>query len=438
MPSRRQFVQATLATASFGAALKLSAGCTPVNISDRSSAISYNILCCDGGGLKGLITTRILVRLEEKLKERFPDAPQIRDHFSLMAGTSTGSIIACGLAQGIPAEKIAQFYSDKTTTEAIFPSFLGLLRIFVTDQLKQLPAQLEKAFEKVSLLIEKTIQGCTELINQLLKRINKGDFSIPLLEKGASSLEQILQQVFNPDPANNPEHPSLQDLERSVVAVAYDAFNRKPILLSNIAPQPGEADTRNVKIWEACRASSAVPGIFPSYVLGEEKLVESIAPQNYGILPSEIAGLPLIDGVVVTNNPSLWAIQKATQETNEQRPILVASFGTGQSLSSTPPAKIVAWGLLDWFNPLKGVPMLEVMLSGNSGTVDSISKQLVGTENYLRFQPDLNQLGFADISAFTSDEDNLKKMEDAATAYLQNGGEVLLDQLIDRLGQEKA
>ena len=82
--------------------------------------------------------------------------------------------------------------------------------------------------------------------------------------------------------------------------------------------------------------------------------------------------------------------------------------------------------------------MLEVMLSGNSGTVDSISKQLVGTENYLRFQPDLNQLGFADISAFTSDEDNLKKMEDAATAYLQNGGEVLLDQLIDRLAQEKA
>lgn len=432
MPSRRRLVQTGLATISFGAAVKLTTGCTRNRSgrSDNNSSTTYNVLCCDGGGLKGLITAKILVRLEEKLAENFPDHPQIRDHFSLMAGTSTGSIIACGLAHGIPAQKIAQFYSDKTTTEAIFPSFLGLLVRFVTDQLQQLPEQLEQVLQGLS-------EGISWAIEQLLKRIAKADLSLPLLEQQASSLEQILQSVFNPDPANNPD-PTLRDLERLVVVIAYDVFNRKPIILSNIAPQPGEADTRKVKIWEACRASAAVPGIFPSYVLSEENLVESITPQNYGILPSEISGLPLIDGVVVTNNPSLWAIQKARQKTNEDRPILVASFGTGQALSPHSPAKIMGWGLLDWFNPLNGVPMLEVMLNGNSSTVDSFSKQLVGEENYLRFQPDLNQFEFGDISAFTSDPENLNKMKEAATAYLTDGGEALLDKLIDRLAEEKA
>ena len=435
MPSRRQFIKVSLATASMGAALKLSAGCTPIIGNDRSANLSktstYNVLCCDGGGLKGLITARILTRLEEKLKDRFPNKPQIRDHFSLIAGTSTGSIIACGLAQGISAEQIVQFYKDKA--DAIFPSSTGLLRLFVTDQLKQLPTHLEQVLNGISWIIEQSINVLSQTINQLFKRIIQADFSLPILEREALNLEQILQTIFKSDP-NTPSDPSLQELTLAVVTVAYDAFNRKPLLLSNLPPQPGEADTRKVKIWEACRASAAVPGIFPSYVLAEETLLNSIVDQNYGAVPQEVVGLPLVDGSVVANNPSLWAIQKARQVTQGKGSIFVASFGTGQALSSTSPKKIVKWGLLDWFNPFQGIPMLEVMLSGNSVTVDNIARQLLeDTDHYLRCQPNLNQLGFQTISAFTSDKDNLEKMEQAALAYLANGGEAKLDELIQRL-----
>ena len=63
-----------------------------------------------------------------------------------------------------------------------------------------------------------------------------------------------------------------------------------------------------------------------------------------------------------------------------------------------------------------------------------IARQLLeDTDHYLRCQPNLNQLGFQTISAFTSDKDNLEKMEQAALAYLANGGEAKLDELIQRL-----
>ncbi|MGA0198132.1 MAG: hypothetical protein ACO3NK_03255, partial [Prochlorotrichaceae cyanobacterium] len=101
------------------------------------------------------------------------------------------------------------------------------------------------------------------------------------------------------------------------------------------------------------------------------------------------------------------------------------------------PDDIAGWGLLDWFNPLKGLPMLEVMFSGNSDTVNSISRQLLDQEGfgeYLRYQPDLNHDLVRDISAFVSNADNLVKMETAARLYLEEQeGDRHLDELVQRL-----
>lgn len=62
------------------------------------------ILALDGGGIKGAFAAGFLEAIEECTGKR------IAEHFDLIAGTSTGGIIALGLALGMSAKEIAQFY----------------------------------------------------------------------------------------------------------------------------------------------------------------------------------------------------------------------------------------------------------------------------------------------------------------------------------------
>jgi len=67
-------------------------------------------LSVDGGGIKGVIVTRALAHLEEKLGK------PINQIFTLSAGTSTGSIISAGLACGLTANQMYQLYVDLGNT----------------------------------------------------------------------------------------------------------------------------------------------------------------------------------------------------------------------------------------------------------------------------------------------------------------------------------
>ena len=70
------------------------------------------ILSLDGGGIRGALTLGYLKRIEDILRERVGDDPDFRlcDYFDLIAGTSTGSIIAAGLALGFSVEKLQDIY----------------------------------------------------------------------------------------------------------------------------------------------------------------------------------------------------------------------------------------------------------------------------------------------------------------------------------------
>jgi len=61
-------------------------------------------IAIDGGGIRGVIVTRALTMLEEKLEQPLYDIAR------LYAGTSTGSIISVGLASGMTAAKIHELY----------------------------------------------------------------------------------------------------------------------------------------------------------------------------------------------------------------------------------------------------------------------------------------------------------------------------------------
>jgi hypothetical protein len=76
------------------------------------------ILALDGGGIRGVLTLEYLARLEELLRQRSP-APAtfcLADYFDLIGGTSTGSIIAAGLALGFPVSRLQQLYRELAAT----------------------------------------------------------------------------------------------------------------------------------------------------------------------------------------------------------------------------------------------------------------------------------------------------------------------------------
>ena len=85
------------------------------------------ILALDGGGIRGVLTLGYLKRMEDLLRERNGGDPDFRlsDYFDLIGGTSTGSIIAAGLALGFSVEKLQDIY--RTLADEVFKRpFLSL------------------------------------------------------------------------------------------------------------------------------------------------------------------------------------------------------------------------------------------------------------------------------------------------------------------------
>jgi uncharacterized protein len=65
----------------------------------------YRILSIDGGGIRGILTAVLLERLEAS-------HPGFLDQIDLFTGTSTGGLLALGLAYGLEPEEAREIYED--------------------------------------------------------------------------------------------------------------------------------------------------------------------------------------------------------------------------------------------------------------------------------------------------------------------------------------
>lgn len=75
----------------------------------------FRILAIDGGGIRGVFPAAFLAEIER----RFLGGESIANHFDLIAGTSTGGIIALALAHGLTAQEVLDIYVERG--ERIFP-----------------------------------------------------------------------------------------------------------------------------------------------------------------------------------------------------------------------------------------------------------------------------------------------------------------------------
>lgn len=97
---------------------------SPETITLVSSPVQnkYNVLSLDGGGIRGVMVARILQRLTAAL-------PDVMSRFDMFAGTSTGSILACAFAAGIPPSEAVKLYTklaNSVFTDSLWDNVMDL------------------------------------------------------------------------------------------------------------------------------------------------------------------------------------------------------------------------------------------------------------------------------------------------------------------------
>ncbi len=249
------------------------------------------VLALDGGGLRGIVTLSFLAEIESMLRDRHGGAESFRlsHYFDLIAGTSTGSIIAAALARGMTIAEITQKYLD-----------LGQ-RVFQKSWLRQ---GYFRAFYNEAGLIEelKQVYGPNTAI---------GDAS---LQTGLLIVAKRLDTGSAWPISNNPR------------GKYYAARPDSKVIANSDYP-----------LWQVVRASTAAPRFFDP-----EKI--EINRGKAGEIP--VAGEFVDGGLSPFNNPALQALMFVTLEgyrvgwpTGADK-LLVVSVGTGSRDPAMTPAKL--------------------------------------------------------------------------------------------------
>jgi patatin-like phospholipase/acyl hydrolase len=178
--------------------------------------VAYHILSLDGGGIRGVFTTELLSRLEAV-------APFLAK-VDLFAGTSTGGIIALGLAAGLTPDELTSLYLA-LGPEIFPPSPLGPLAI-----------------------LGKLV--CAPYDNAALKRALMAAFGSRNLRTLGDLRRRVLVPTFDLDSSEGPA--SRQGGPRTW----------KPKFFHNF---PGPGSDAAAEIVDVALRTSAAPTYFPTY-----------------------------------------------------------------------------------------------------------------------------------------------------------------------------
>jgi uncharacterized protein len=117
------------------------------------------LLALDGGGIRGVLTLQVLIRMEEILRERSGQGADFRlcHFFDYIGGTSTGAIIAAGLARGMSAKELSDFYME--AGPAMFDKSFILFRLRHLYESQPLQEKLQQTFGKKTTLFPKDLKS---------------------------------------------------------------------------------------------------------------------------------------------------------------------------------------------------------------------------------------------------------------------------------------
>jgi predicted acylesterase/phospholipase RssA len=303
----------------------------------------YTVLTIDGGGIRGIIPARVLQALEEGTRR------PVSELFDMIAGTSTGGIIALGLAK-----------PRNGTRE---------------------PAN--RAVDLVQLYLD---HG-PELFPHSASRDLSSGHGMTRPRYPHEPLEDLCKQRF--------EDTMLSDALIEVVVPSYDLSLPGPFFFKrSYTHQDQDWD---VEMWRVARSTSAAPTYF------EPACVSAFKGEGEHAL---------VDGGVYANNPAVAAYSDATQLWLGAE-IHVVSIGTGHPPQDRAEAGRIPvaydharhWGFVNW-----ALPMLDVVLDGVAKAVEWQMERLCETQGALHYYRLQSPLPTASHAMDNASKDNLGKL----------------------------
>ncbi|EEF38750.1 patatin-like protein 3 [Ricinus communis] len=328
------------------------------------------ILSIDGGGIRGIIPGVILDYLESKLQELDGEDARLADYFDVIAGTSTGGLIATMLVA--PNEEERPLYAAND----IVPFYLE---------------NCPKIFPET--------KGIFACIIDLWKALTGPKYN-------GRYLHSLIRSILK----DTKLHQTLTNL----VIPAFDIKKMQPTLFSSY--QVTARPVLDALLSDICIATSSAPTFLPAYSFKNED------PDG------KVEEFHLIDGGLAASNPTLVAISEVTKQTMKKNPdffpikptdydrFLVISLGTG---SKTDGGKFNAkmaskWGVISWLYYKGDTPIIDCYSKASTDMVDyhnSVVFQALHSENnYLRIDDDKLQgnLTSVDMSTKENMEDLVK------------------------------
>ncbi|MFI5304945.1 MAG: patatin-like phospholipase family protein [Nitrospiria bacterium] len=289
------------------------------------------ILCCDGGGVRGIVTLHCLKALEERLDSRCIDI------FDMFAGSSTGAIIAGSLAYGISVDDLIKLYQ-----------------------------------EKHPVMFTKTLLGWTKLI-------------IPKYR--SEPPKYILKSIFQDD--------TLKESVKDLFITAKDTVRSETIYFTAFhepGTQKVHGTYKDVKFREAIAASAiSAPtyfdpvGRFIDGGVGSFNNVSYVAPVEAMRYSTD----PVVDYWVndhgVPDPKGKWPVFKNLPENQFYKPgeMMVLSFGTGRQINNMEPGEAsrikTSFGWINWLigDGFDDASKQQTYISG---------EELAARENGIRFR----------------------------------------------------
>lgn len=289
-------------------------------------ADAFKVLSIDGGGLRGIIPAMVLAEIEERTGR------PIAETFDLIAGTSTGGILALGLT--MPGDGGKPRYTAKE-----------LIRIY-EEQGARIFSHRASSFG--------------------------GIFEERYPSEG---MEGVLEDYFG--------EARLKDALTRVLVTSYDIQLRVPFFFrSETAKDDADYDFPMRKV---ARATSAAPTYFEPAKVEANGQVDYYALVDGGVFANNPAMCAYVEA---------RAILEARDSVSPSEPdLLVVSLGTGQLTDPLSYEAAAGWGLLWWARPLVDVVLdsgsdtvdyqLRALLSRNDevGCYYRFQKELVGVSD---------------------------------------------------------
>ena len=347
----------------------------------------FTILSIDGGGIRGIIPALILAEIERRTGHR------IAEMFDLIAGTSTGGVLALGMT--VPQNKDPNKPKYKATQ---------LVSFYEEDGKEVFHSSWQHAVRLRQLINEKY---------------------------SSDRFEKVLRKYFG-------DEVKLSQAITELLITSYEIETCRPFFFTRRKARTKTTSRLNPRMWEVARSTSAAPTYFAPFQIKRSR-------------PSHLPPLTFVDSGIFVNNPTLCAYTEAVSmhcrrsdvqaggSNQSERPVevkseqaiatdecdyVVVSLGTGELNVPIRYEDAKRWGTLHWARPL-----IDIAYDGSSDTVDGQMRQLMHVVkrpyHYYRFQASLSEANNAldDTSAWNlqdlkrraetifDDPDKLEKIE---------------------------